>query len=253
MIDSHCQLTDPRLAEQLDSVLERAAAAGVRRMITIATDIDDGLQAVELCRALTNVRCAVGVHPNYCGHVPPEDLAQLRQLQSDPSVVALGETGLDYHWDYAPRDRQRHAFEFQLQLASELNRPVVIHCREATDDCLAIMRHHPKVRAVFHCFTGNQEEARKILDAGYLLGFTGAVTFKKNDELRAACKLVPLDRILVETDAPYLTPEPLRKQKTNEPALVVHVAAAVADVHGLSVEALDEITTVNASRFYGWK
>lgn len=253
MIDSHCHLTDPRLAEQLDSVLERAASAGVRRMITIGTDLDDALKAIELCRAIDNVRCAVGIHPNHCGHVPVEDLPQLRQLQSDPSVVALGEMGLDYHWDYAPRDRQRHVFEFQLQLATELGRPVVIHCREATDDCLAIMGGHPAVRAVFHCFTGSQSEARKILDAGYLLGFTGAVTFKKNDELRAACKLAPLDRILVETDAPYLSPEPVRKQKTNEPAFVMHVAAVVADVHGLSLEELDAITTANAGSFFKWE
>jgi len=252
MIDSHCHLTDPRLAEQLDMVLERAAAAGVGRMITIGTDLDDAIKVVEVCRALDNVRCAIGVHPNRCGQVPIEDLPRLRQLQSDPSVLALGEMGLDYHWDYSPRDRQRHAFEFQLQLASELNRPVVIHCREATDDCLAIMRHYPAARAVFHCFTGSQEEARKILDAGYLLGFTGAVTFKKNDELRAACKLAPLDRILVETDAPYLSPEPVRKQKTNEPAFVLHVAAVVAQVHGISAEELDRITTENVGALFGW-
>lgn len=252
MIDSHCHLTDARLAEQLDSVLERAASAGVRRMITIGTDLDDALNAIELCRAIDNVRCAVGIHPNHCGNVPIEDLPQLRQLQSDASVVALGETGLDYHWDDAPRNRQRHVFEFQLQLASELDRPVVIHCREATDDCLAIMRGYPAVRAVFHCFTGSQVEARKILDSGYLLGFTGAVTFKKNDELRAACKLAPLDRILVETDAPYLSPEPVRSQKTNEPAFVTYVAAVVARVHEIGVEELDHITTRNASTFFGW-
>jgi TatD DNase family protein len=253
VIDSHCHLTDPRLAEQLDSVLERAASAGVRRMITIGTDLDDALNAIELCRAIGNVRCAVGIHPNHCGHVPVEDLPQLRQLQSDPSVVALGEMGLDYHWDYVPRDRQRHVFEFQLQLASKLGRPVVIHCREATDDCLAIMRGHPAVRAVFHCFTGSRAEARKILDAGYLLGFTGAVTFKKNEELRAACKLAPLDRILVETDAPYLSPEPVRNQKTNEPAFVMHVAAVVAQVHRVSVEELDGITSTNAGSFFKWE
>lgn len=251
MIDSHCHLTDPRLAEQLDAVLERAASAGVRRMITIATDLDDAMKAIELCRALDNVRCAIGVHPNYCGHVPPEDLPRLRQLQFDPSVIALGEMGLDYHWNDSPRDRQRHAFEFQLHLASELGRPVVIHCREATDDCLAIMRALPSIRAVFHCFTGSPDEARKILDGGYLLGFTGAVTFKKHDDLRAACRLAPLDRILVETDAPYLSPEPVRKQKANEPAFVMHVAAVVAQVHGVSVEELDRITTSNVRELFG--
>ena len=252
MIDTHCHLTDPRLAEQLDMVLERAGAAGVSRMITIGTDIDDDINCIELCRALPNVRCAIGVHPNYCGHVPPEDLPQLRHLQADPSVVALGEMGLDYHHDFAPRARQYEVFEFQLQLASDLGRPVVIHCREAIDDCLGIMRHFSGVRADFHCFTGTPAEARKVLDAGYLIGFTGAVTFKKNDELRAACALVPLDRLLVETDAPYLSPEPVRKQKTNEPAFVMHVAGEIARVKGLTIEALDAVTTANARSFFGW-
>lgn len=221
-------------------------------MITIGTDIDDDINCIELCRALPNVRCAIGVHPNYCGHVPPEDLPQLRQLQADPSVVALGEMGLDYHHNFAPRARQREVFEFQLQLASDLGRPVVIHCREAIDDCLAILRQFPLVPADFHCFTGTPLEARKILDAGYLIGFTGAVTFKRNDELRAACALVPSDRLLVETDAPYLSPEPVRSQKTNEPAFVMHVARVMARVKGATIEAIDETTTANARSFFGW-
>lgn len=253
MIDSHCHLTDPRLAEQLDMVLERAGAAGVGRMITIGTDIDDAIKCIELCRSLENVRCAIGVHPNYCGQVPEEDLPRLRELQTDSSVIALGEMGLDYHHEFAPRDRQRSVFEFQLELATELNRAVVIHCREATDDCLAIMGGFPRIRAVFHCFTGSADDARKILDAGYLLGFTGAVTFRKNDALREACALVPLDRLLIETDAPYLTPEPVRKQKTNEPAFVAHVAAVVAGVKNLSLAELDRITTENVATLFGWR
>ena len=252
MIDSHCHLTDPRLGEQLDVVLERAAAAGVQRMITIGTDLDDALNCIELCRSLENVRCAIGVHPNYCGQVREEDLPQLRHLQSDPSVVALGEMGLDYHHHFAPPDRQRDVFEFQLQLAAELKRPVVIHSRESTDDCLSVMRGFPNVRAVFHCFTGSVDEARKILDAGYLLGFTGAVTFKKNDALREACALTPLDRLLIETDAPYLTPEPVRNQKTNEPAFVAHVAAVVARAKNVSLAELDRVTTQNVQTLFGW-
>jgi len=252
MIDTHCHLTDPRLAEQLDLVLERAARAGVSRMVTIGTDIDDAMRCIELCRAIPNVRCAIGVHPNHCGQVAIEDLPRLRQLQSDPSVVALGEMGLDYHHHFAPIERQRNVFEFQLELASELNRPIVIHSREATEDTLAILRGFASVRAVFHCFTGTVEEARKILDAGYLLGFTGAATFKNNHPIRQAVALTPMDRILVETDSPYLTPEPMRKQKTNEPALVMHVAKVVAEVRGVSVEEIDRITTANASSFYEW-
>lgn len=252
MIDTHCHLTDPRLGEQLDSVLERAAAAGVSRMVTIGTDLDDAMRCIELCRAIPNVRCAIGIHPNYCGHVEIEDLPHLRQLQSDPSVVALGEMGLDYHHHFAPVERQRNVFEFQLALATELNRPIVIHSREATDDTLAILRGFPRLRAVFHCFTGSVDEARKILDAGFLLGFTGAATFKKGEQIREAIALTPMDRLLVETDSPYLTPEPMRKQKTNEPALVVHVAEVVARVKGVGVDEIDQKTSANASSFYGW-
>ena len=252
MIDSHCHLTDPRLAEQLDVVLERAASAGVRRMITIGTDIDDALKCIELCLALDNVRCAIGIHPNYCHEVPEEDLTRLEHLQADPAVLALGEMGLDYFHHFAPRPRQHAFFEFQLNLAARLNRPIVIHCREAIDDAIAILRAFPTLRGVFHCFTGSPDEARKILDAGYHLGFTGAVTFKKNDELRKACALVPLDRLLVETDAPYLSPEPVRSQKTNEPSFVMHVARVVAQVKGIPLEELDHHTTSNVQSLFRW-
>lgn len=253
MIDTHCHLTDERLGAQLDAALTRARAAGVTRFITIGTTLADDEAAIALCRGRPDVRCAIGVHPNYAHEADVADLPRLRDLQADPSVVALGEMGLDYFHHYAPRPKQFQIFEPQLQLAVELNRPVVIHCREATDDCLTVMKQFPTVRAVFHCFTGSPDEARKILDAGYLLGFTGAVTFKKNDALREAVALTPPDRLLVETDAPYLTPEPHRAQKTNEPAMVVHVAATVARVKGMSVEEVDTVTTENAERFFGWR
>lgn len=253
MIDSHCHLTDERLRVQLDAVLARAESAGVSRMITIGTSIADGVAAIELCKTLPNVRCAVGIHPNYSHEAELADVARLRALQSDPAVVALGEMGLDYFHSYSPRERQLQFFEAQLQIAQELARPVVVHNREATDDTLAAMRNFPGVRAVFHCFTGTRDEARKILDAGYFLGFTGAITFKKNDALREAVALTPLDRMLVETDSPYLTPEPKRSQKTNEPAMVVYVAEVAARLKGVSVEEIDRVTTANVESFFKWR
>jgi TatD DNase family protein len=252
VIDSHCHLTDPRLHAQLDDVLHRAAQAGISRMITIGTNIADDEAAIELCHQHSNLRCAIGIHPNYTQDSDLTHLPRLRELQSDASVVALGEMGLDYFHKYASRDTQIQFFEPQLQLASELDRAVIIHSREATDDTIAVMKSFPGVRAVFHCFTGTPDEARKILDAGYLLGFTGAVTFKKNDALREAVALTPLDRMLVETDAPYLTPEPKRSQKTNEPALVVHVADVVARVKGVSVAEIDDATTRNVQLLFTW-
>lgn len=252
MLDTHCHLTDRRLGEQLDGVLARAAKAGVTRLITIGTGLADSEAAVAVCRGRPNLRCAVGIHPNHAHECALADLPRLREIQRDPAVVALGEMGLDYHRDHAPRERQLAVFEFQLHLAMEVGRPVVIHCREATDDCLGVMRGFPAVRAIFHCFTGSPAEARLILDQGYLLGFTGAVTYKKNDALREAVRLTPTDRVVVETDAPYLTPEPMRRQKINEPALVVHVADVVARENGVTRDAIDRLTTRNAEHFFGW-
>ena len=252
MIDSHCHLTDPRLESQLQTVLDRAAANGVSHMITIGTDLDDARRAIGLCRWHKNVRCAVGVHPNYSQNVALEDLPALRDIQSDPSVLALGEMGLDYFHHHADRDWQHKVFEFQLALATELARPVVIHSREAIDDTLAHLGNFPRVAAVFHCFTGSLEEAKRILAAGYLLGFTGPITYKKSDELREVVRTMPQERMLVETDSPYLTPEPMRKLKTNEPAFVKHVAEMVGQVRGWTLEETDAITTANAGRFFGW-
>ena len=253
VIDTHCHLTDPRLASQLDTVLFRAAAAGVTRFVTISTDIDDARACLNACRGRPNVvRCAVGVHPTYVAQVGPDELRSLREIQADPAVVAIGEVGLDYHYGREHRDRQIEFLKYQLELAAEVSRPVVIHCREAIDDCLAILRDHPPVRAVFHCFTGTAAEAVKVLDAGYLLGFTGVVTYKNCGELRQVATEVPADRFLVETDAPYLSPVPLRNRKVNEPGFVVHVAAQVATWRGITVAELDDQTTRNATALFGW-
>jgi len=252
MIDSHCHLTDPKLLEQLDGVLERASVAGVRGMITIGTDAEDDAAAIALCRGRDNLRCSIGVHPNYVNEAKLEDLDRVRELQKEQCVVALGEMGLDYFHHFADRTRQQEFFQRQMEMARHVAKPVVIHCREAVEDTLGVMRAFPDVRAVFHCFTGTIEEARKILDAGYLLGFTGPITFKKNDALREVVKLTPMDRLLVETDAPYLTPEPMRKQKINEPAMVMHTAAMVAKMKEMTIEELDQATNENVNRFFGW-
>ncbi|MGD0388572.1 MAG: TatD family hydrolase [Tepidisphaeraceae bacterium] len=252
MIDTHCHLTDPRLLEQLDAVLARAREAGVGNMVTIGTHPADWDAVLRVTRERPNVRCAVGAHPNYCHEIQLEQLARLRELCAEPSVVALGEMGLDYHYDTSARTKQAEYFEAQLELARELNMPVIIHCREAVADCLAMLARFSGVRAVFHCFTGTAQEARRIWDAGHLTGFTGVVTFRNGQALREIAAEAPEDRILVETDAPYLTPEPMRKQRVNEPAMVVHTAAAVAAARGISLEKLDQITTANAMGFYRW-
>jgi len=254
LIDTHCHLTDENLLRQLPDVLARAAEAGVREMVTVATDVDDSRACVELCRGHANVRCTVGIHPNYAYTATAADVAKLEIFLTSigNGVVAMGEMGLDYFHNHTPRPHQHAVFRAQLGMAVEREMPVVIHCREAVDDCLAVMSDFPGVRAVFHCFTGTADEAKRIVAAGHLIGFTGAVTFKKADALREAAKGVPDDRILVETDAPYLTPEPMRKQKINEPALVVHVAQTLAAVRGTTVAEIDRLTTANAKRFFRW-
>jgi TatD DNase family protein len=252
MIDTHCHLTDPRLLEQLDAVLKRCADAGVERVVTIGTDVQDALDAIDLCKRKPNVRCVVGIHPNYTANTDVDDVAKIRAVHANESVVAIGEMGLDYHYKDIPPSHQRPIFEAQLQLAREVAKPVVIHCREAVDDTLAVMKPFDGVPAVFHCFTGTRAEAKKILDAGYWLGFTGVITFKKNDDLREIVKMTPIDRLLVETDAPYLTPEPVRKIKTNEPSFVVHTGRVGAEVKGLPYEEFDRVVSGNARRFYRW-
>lgn len=253
MIDTHCHLTDPRLFEQIEDVLTRAAAAGVERMISIGTDPEDDEKTVAVCRGRPQLRCAIGVHPNYCEEAELMQLPRIAKLAEEPCVIALGEMGLDYNRQFADRKRQASFFEAQLQIAVDLNLPVVIHSREAIDDTLAIMKTFPGIRAVVHCFTGTLAEAKRVIEAGYYLGFTGVVTFKKLDELRECARITPADRLLVETDAPYLSPEPVRNQKICEPALVMHTARRVAEVRGITLEELDRITTRNAEALFNWK
>ncbi len=253
MIDTHCHLTDPRLLDQIAAVLGRAQSAGILEMVTIGTDPPDWDAAIALTKKYPNVRCAVGVHPNNCHEVPFERIADLRSYAHDARVVAIGEIGIDHHHKDASPELQTKYFEAQLHVAQELDFPVVIHSRESVDDCLAVLKNFPKVRAVFHCFTGTAAEAARIWDAGHLTGLTGVVTFRNGRSLLEIAAQAPADRILVETDAPYLTPEPMRKQKINEPAMVIHTATAIAQARRTSLEEFDALTTKNAHNFYRWQ
>jgi TatD DNase family protein len=256
MIDTHCHLTEPRLHEQLAAVMERAAAAGVAHVITIGTHSADWPACLDVCRQYPNVRCALGVHPNYCHEADLTDLQKLRSIVAgsavDSPLVALGEMGLDYHHADSPRQRQAEFFRAQLEMAIAADRPVVIHCREAVDDALAILKDYPAIRGVFHCFTGTAAESRRIVSAGFYVGFTGVVTYKNAPEVRQSAFEMPADRLLVETDAPWLSPEPMRRQKINEPALVIHTAEAIAAVRHTTGAEIDRISTANAARLFAW-
>ncbi|MDP8936887.1 MAG: TatD family hydrolase [Actinomycetota bacterium] len=243
--DSHCHL-------QYDGIgpdaLDRAAAAGVGAMVCVGTDAEQSARAIEVARAAPGrVWATVGLHP----HDAANGTASLVPLlDGAPEVVAVGECGLDYHYDHSPREVQRTAFAEQVALASERGLTLVIHTREAWDDTFAILESEGVPdRTVFHCFTGGPVEARRALDVGALLSFSGIVTFKKADEVREAAILAPLDRILVETDAPYLSPAPHRG-RPNEPALVAVVGAAVAQVRGVPAADVESATWANAGAVF---
>jgi TatD DNase family protein len=252
VIDTHCHLAHRRLNQHADEVLQRARDAGVRAVVCAAGDLDEAEAAMELTSRYDDVYFTVGVHPHEAQHAGKDYLRQIGLLADNNRNVAIGEIGLDYHYDLSPREVQRRVFAEQLALAAELAKPVVIHTREAFDDTLAILAesHVEGQRVVFHSFTAGEQQARQALETGGTIGFSGIVTFRKADELRRAAALVPDDRILVETDAPYLSPEPVRKMKTNEPGNVVHVVRRLAAIRGTTDEKIAEITSANAMRLF---
>jgi|CXWL01.1.fsa_nt_gi TatD DNase family protein len=251
LIDSHCHLTYPGLIEQIDGVLARAAAAGVEDIVTIATDAADAAKSLAIAANHPCVHVVAGVHPHNAAKVADGWETHLRSIVSRSDVHAVGEMGLDYHYDFADRTVQDRVFRAQLAIAQSTHKPVVIHCRESHDDVLRVLADFPNLACVvFHCFTGSMTEARQIIEAGYWISLTGVVTFKKSDELREVARFIPADRLMIETDAPYLSPEPLRNSRPNEPSYLIHTARCVADARGLSVEELADLTTTNARRFF---
>lgn len=249
MIDSHAHLNDPEFEADLAEVIQRAQAAGVTGIINIGYDLPSSRRAVELAAEYDWMYAAVAVHPHDARTVTPETLAELEQLVEAQRVVAIGETGLDYYYDNSPRESQRQVFHQHLELAEKLGLPVVVHSRDATQDTLAIIKEHPNVRYLMHCYSQSRESVKSYLDLGCYISFAGPVTFKNAHKLREAAAAVPLDRLLIETDCPYLAPEPHRGRR-NEPAWVKHVAEKLAELHGVQVEELIAVTTANTKAFF---
>src|SRR5580765_3202197 len=252
LIDSHCHLADEVFAADLDAVVERARAAGLERALVIlaAGDGNESTQAQRLERLWPDVRFAIGVHPHQA-HECDESLtaavdAVRHQFGRTPHARAIGEIGLDYHYEFSPRDVQLEVFRSQVALARELQRPVVIHTREADEDAIAVLKEEGRgaVTGVLHCFTGGPSLARAGLDLGFYISMSGIATFPKAVELRETLRAVPLDRMLVETDSPFLAPPPHRG-KRNEPAYVAKVAETLAAMHGISVEEVGRQTAAN--------
>lgn len=254
LFDTHCHLDDPRLHDELDAVLERASAAGVRRITTIgcASDTTSVMSAVEVARQHPDrISATVGVHPHDAKHLDDALCDAIRDAGKDASVVAIGETGLDFHYDHSPHDAQQDAFRRQVAIAKELRKPLVIHTRSAPKQTLQILREEgaSDVGGIIHCFSEDAPFAAAALDLGFVSSFSGIVTFKKAIAVREAARKQPLDALLVETDAPYLAPIP-RRGKRNEPAYVAYTAACIAELRGEDPEALAEATYENALRIF---
>ena len=256
-IDSHCHIDGPEYDADREEVINRARAAGVGTMLNIGTgDPQSGAfeRAVELAETHTEVYAAIGVHPHDAKLF--DDRAEQRLVdlaKQSPRVIAWGEIGLDYHYDHSPRDVQREVFRRQLRLARSLNLPVVIHSREADDDTIAILREELtgyERAGVLHCFGGSLEMATSALALGFFISFAGNLTFKKAEDLRAIARQLPLDRLLVETDCPYLTPAPFRG-KRNEPARVVETARCLAELHARECDEIGRVTRENFGRLFG--
>lgn len=250
LVDTHCHLDFDSYQDDLDEVFGRAKAAGVGRIVAPGIDLTSCRAVVALAQRYEMVVAAVGVHPNHAAGWQDGWLEEIRQLAEGKQVVAIGEIGLDYYRDHSPVNVQRQAFEAQIGLAVALDLPVIVHNREADDDVLDCLTRIGHGKGVLHSFSSSWEVARAALDAGYYLGFTGPITFKKAETLRTVAGRAPLSRILVETDGPFLAPYPYRG-KRNEPAHVRFVAERLAEVKGLSALTVAEETSANAVRLFG--
>ena len=245
--DSHCHIHDERIPDGADGAVEAARSAGVHTMVTVGCDRATSLAAIEVAARFDDVHATVGLHPHEASH----GVDSIIDLLDTPGVVAVGEAGLDYYYDHSPRDAQHAAFAAQIQLAHERRLPLIIHTRDAWEDTFDILRaERTPERTIFHCFTGGPDEARRCLDLGATLSFSGIVTFKGAPEVQAAAVACPLDRMLIETDSPYLAPMPHRG-KPNRPAWVPHVGRFIADIRGLDADVIADSTSTNAAVLFG--
>ncbi|HVX14068.1 MAG TPA: TatD family hydrolase [Pirellulales bacterium] len=253
LFDTHAHLDQPEFDEDRAAVIERARQAGVETMMVVGTTAASSLVCVELVAGQPGLFAAVGIQPNYCAQAEPGDWERVLELVDRPRVVALGETGLDRHWDYSPFEVQQDYFDRHLRLSQERGLPFIVHTRESDADVLAMLRDarsRGPLAGVMHSFTGTAETAAECVELGLYVSFAGMVTFKKSTDLREVARSVPIERLLVETDSPYLSPHPLRGRR-NEPAHLVHTAACLAAERGLSPDAFAQQTTANARRLFG--
>jgi TatD DNase family protein len=254
LIDTHCHLDQEEFAADRAEVIVRAVAAGVERMLAVGVGAESSRAAIKLAAEHPSVFAAVGIQPNYCAQAAAGDWDEIVKLADAPKVIAIGETGLDRYWDYTPFDMQQDYFDRHLRLSQEKNLPFIVHTRESDADVVAMLEAadaRGPLRGVMHSFTGTVETAARCIELGLYISFAGMVTFKKSADLRAVAATIPADRILVETDSPYLSPEP-KRGKRNEPTNVVHTAQVLAEARGVSPDEFAAQTTKNARALFGF-
>ncbi|MHB0946367.1 MAG: TatD family hydrolase [Sedimentisphaerales bacterium] len=253
LIDSHSHLTYEGLSDNLDEILKQCAAVGVSDCIAIGTDSDENNKVVELVEKYEHIYGAVGIHPHNASTCKPQDIERLADFAKHKKIVAIGEIGLDFYYNFSHQAEQEQLFVKSLQTAADCKLPAIIHSRNAFERTVDILNdfgvHLPKI--VFHCFSGDVRQAEILLEKGFYLSFTGVITFKNAEALRQAVKIVPLDRMLIETDCPYLSPEPMRKQKINTPALLIYTAKKIAEIKNMPLEEFAEEITGTTRKFFG--
>ncbi len=252
LIDTHAHLNDSKFAQDIEDVVIRANEAGVDRILVCGYDLESSGAAVDLAARFTSVYATVGVHPHDARSYDAETEAAIAELSGAKKVLAIGEIGLDFHYDFSPRPQQISAFEAQVDLAWKLQLPIVVHSRESNHEALEVLQERARniIGCVFHCFSGDEDFARRVLDMGFYIGVDGPITYKASDKLRRVVEICPMNRLLVETDCPYLTPVPHRG-KRNEPAYVRYVAEEVERVKKATPEEVACATSANARRLFG--
>jgi len=268
LIDSHAHLTFDQLQKDLDAVLQRSLAAGVAGWITIGTDAGQNEKVISILDKYENLFGALGIHPHYASDISTADIEQVKNLAKHNKIVAIGETGLDFHYNFSTRgeltclersrksrtkqDAQKELFKNLLEIAAQRNLPVIIHSRNAFDETIGIIDEFKNnlKNVVFHCWGGTVEQTQIVLDKGFHISFTGVITFKNADLTREAAKIVPLERMMIETDCPYMSPEPHRKQKINEPALLIHTARKIAQLKQMPLEKFADEVTKTTKKFF---
>ncbi|MDO6851373.1 TatD family hydrolase [Priestia megaterium] len=252
LFDTHVHLNAEQYEDDLQEVINRALEKGVQNMVVVGFDEPTIKKAIQIAETYDFIYASVGWHPVDAVDMTDEHLAWIEELAQHPKVVALGEMGLDYHWDKSPKEVQKDVFRRQIRLARKVNLPIIIHNRDATEDVVTILKeeHVEEVGGIMHCFTGSIEVAKQCMDMNMYISFGGPVTFKNAKKPKEVATELPLDRLLIETDCPYLTPHPFRG-KRNEPGYVSYVAEQVAELKGITYEELADITTANAKKLFG--